>query len=150
AFAVKYDADHPERPFLPPDLFRNDGPWAEVEADNGSTVIAARHVFDFSGRSAFRVFLRFPEGRQATLDYFMTLHDFPKPSVMSRARGGKVETLGLSQGLPQFPVGTQTALVRQLLLVDREGRITATPLTESVQLRVFTTIAPAAAAEQQF
>ena len=30
----------PERPFLPPDLFQKDGPWVEVEVDNGSTVIA--------------------------------------------------------------------------------------------------------------
>jgi hypothetical protein len=50
------------------------------------------------------------------------------------------DLLVLNPELPQFPVGTQAALVRQMLVVDSEGRITNTRVTESVQLRVFRTI----------
>jgi hypothetical protein len=139
AFAEKYDPDHPERPFLPPDLFQNGGPWVEIQTDNGSRVTASRHVYDFGARSAFRVFLRFPEGRRATVAYFPRLRDFPRPWVFTRKQGRKQDELVLSPDLPQFPAGTQAALVRQMLLIDREGRIAITRVTESVQLRVFRT-----------
>ena len=46
----------------------------------------------------------------------------------------------LNPDLPQFPVGTQAALVRQMLLLDREGRIATTGVTESVQIRIFRAI----------
>lgn len=140
AFAEQYDSDHPELPFLPPDLFRNAGPWVEVEIDNGSVVAATRHVFDFGARSAFRVFLRFPAGRDAIDAYFNKLRDFPEPWVITREDGRTRDSLVLSSKLPQFPAGTQTALVRQMLLVDHMGRIVTTRVTESVQLRVFRVI----------
>jgi hypothetical protein len=38
--------------------------------------------------------------------------------------------------LPQFPVGTQLAFVRQMALIDHEGNFTPTRITEQVQLRV--------------
>ncbi len=73
------------------------------------------------GRSAFRVFLRFSEGRKATVAYFAKLSDFPRPLLLIREPNRRKETLALSPDLPQFPVGTQTALVRQMLLIDNEG-----------------------------
>jgi hypothetical protein len=140
AFAEQHDADQPERPFLPPDLFQKDGPWVEVEIDNGSVVTASRHALDFGGRSCFRVFLRFPQGHKATVAYFDKLRNFPRPWVLTRERNQQHDTLVLNAELPQFPVGTQTALVRQMLLVDDTGGIATTPITESVQIRVFRTI----------
>jgi len=140
AFAEKDDPDHPERPFLPADLFQKEGPWVEVQVDNGSQVTASRHVHDFGARSAFRVFLRFPEGRKATVAYFAQLRDVPRPWVHIREPGQKQDTLVLNPELPQFPVGTQAALVRQMLLIDQEGGIRTTPVTESVQIRVFRAI----------
>jgi hypothetical protein len=44
--------------------------------------------------------------------------------------------------VPQFPVGTQVALVRRALLIDSAGRVTPTPLTEQVQLRTYREIGP--------
>ena len=109
---------HPERHFLPPDLLQRDGPWVEVTIDNGSRATASRHVYDFGARSAFRVFLHFPEGRPATVAYFARLRDFPRPWVLTREPGQKRDTLVLNPALPQFPVGAQAALVR------RYGRLT--------------------------
>jgi hypothetical protein len=159
AFAEAYDPDHPECPFLPTDLFQKDGLWVEVEADNGSTVTASRHVYDFGARSAFRVFLRLPQGRKATFDYLAELRDFPRPWVPTREPHSKRDALALNPELPQFPAGTQAALVRQMLLVDKDGRIATTRITDSVQIRVFRAIPkrapeatrrPDAAAEQEF
>jgi hypothetical protein len=140
AFARTHEPTHPERPFLPADLFQKDGPWVEVEIDNGSAVTATRHVYDFGQRSSFRVFLRLPQGRQATIAYFDQLRDFPRPWVMKRERNQKQETLVLNPGLPQFPADTQTALVRQMLVIDKDGRIATTSVTESLQIRVFQSI----------
>jgi hypothetical protein len=140
AFAAKHDPAHPERPFLPTDLFQKDGPWVEVEIDNGSAVTASRHAYDFGARSCFRVFLGLPQGRKATLAYFDTLRIFPRPWVAAREPDPKYDALVLNPELPQFPVGTQTALVRQMLLVDKDGRIATTRVTETVQIRIFRAI----------
>src|SRR5207245_4886827 len=43
----------------------------------------------------------------------------------------------LSTALPPIPLGTQVALVRAMLLVDKGGGIVPSRVTESVQLRVF-------------
>ena len=43
----------------------------------------------------------------------------------------------LSPDIPQFPPGTQVALVRRMVLFDADGKLLTTPMTESVQIRVF-------------
>ncbi len=137
AFAQTHDPDQPKLPFLPPDLLRKDGPWIEVLIDNNSAVTASRHVLDFSARSAFRVFLRLPEGRKATLEYMASLNNFPQPWLPGENPARGRELLRINPELPQFPAGTQVALVRQMLLIDKDGELAATEITESVQLRVF-------------
>ncbi len=42
--------------------------------------------------------------------------------------------------MPQIPAGTMVALVRQMILIDNQGRPTATHLTESVQFRIYRSI----------
>jgi hypothetical protein len=140
AFAAASDSAHPDRPFLPPDLFETDGPWVEVQIDNASRVSATRHVFDFGARSAFRVFLHLPEGRASTIAYFDLLRKTPHPWVLFREPNLTRDTIVITPDLPQFPAGTQTALVRQMILIDDKGRLSPTHVTESVQLRVFRTI----------
>ncbi|MCE9526110.1 MAG: hypothetical protein K8R36_08655 [Planctomycetales bacterium] len=138
SFAEKHDPDHPESPFLPPDLLQKDGLWVEVVIDNSSAVTASRHVLDFGARSAFRVFLRLPAGRKETLAYLKSLNDFPRRWLAGEDQKG--DLLRLNWELPQFPVGTEVALVRQMLLINKDGELAPSSLTESVQLRVFRAI----------
>src|SRR5262249_10433280 len=49
--------------------------------------------------------------------------------------------------LPQWPRGTEVALVRRAMLIDSKGRVVVSPLTESVQLRVLRTRTPALTAK---
>jgi len=94
--------------------------------------IGRAHVGEFSGRSTFLVFVRLPEGRDATLRYVQKLLESPEVRLPSRR-----ESPGFSPlSLPQFPVGTQMALVRQTILVDSEGSFRPTNLVEDVQIRV--------------
>jgi len=157
-FAREYDAANRNRAFLPPDLLQPRGPWVCIKGDWGP--VAESHVIEVSGRSRFFVFVRLPQGRKETLDYFRTLWNFSEPWVKSDL--AQALDPELSPELPQFPVGTEVALLRQMMLIDDSGAVVPSPITESLQIRVYRTITsrhdhnnvtidwPAARTEQDF
>jgi len=118
-FPAAYDHEKPYWSFLPPDLLDEKGPWVAL-GQNAGVPIALQHEDEFS-RSVFLVFLRLPGGRNATLSYLRQLNAVPI----------------ISDHPIQFPVGTQVALLRRMILIDRLGHLKATPLTESLQIRVY-------------
>ena len=99
----------------------------------GGSPIALSHVDFFSGRSVFLIFMRLPEGREATLKYLKTLSDFPKPWLPDPDNPGRVAP---NPNLPEFPAGTQLALVREIVLIDNQGNLQPTNIIEDVQIRV--------------
>jgi hypothetical protein len=117
-------------PFLPPDLLRLDGTWVRLR-DEGPEPLAPSHLHHVDGRSIFLVCLRLPGGRERTLEYLTKIRGFPDPVVLEEG------VPRLNPGLPQFAPGTMVALVRQALAIDDRGDLHATPITESVQLRLF-------------
>ncbi len=142
-FAKGYDPRHRDRPFLPPDLFDLRGPWVPLSTQSAGfepESAAPSHARTFS-RSSFLIFLRLPDGRKATFDYLRALWDFPQPWI-PRPDAGNPEHDQTAENphLPQFPAGTQVALVRQMMLFDNRGNLRGTPITESVQLRVYRAI----------
>lgn len=126
AYPAGYNPAKPEAPFLPP--LRGEGDWVLLASKAGW--LAPDHTETFHGHSAFLVFLHLPGKRQETLNYLEKLRRFPNPRL---ARLGRP----LNPDLPQFPAGTQVALVRKMLLIDADGRLRPTRLTESVRLRVY-------------
>jgi hypothetical protein len=145
AFPAGFDPEHPDRPFLPADLFDPAGPWVLVGGSPDGPPLALAHTRFFGGRSAFLVFLRLPGGRRATRDYLDTLNKAPAPWVVrerKRADGTTEEFADLRPDLPQFPAGTQVALARRMLLVTDQGTLEVSPVTESVQLRVYRRVRP--------
>jgi hypothetical protein len=138
AFAPTFDPAAPDRPFLPADLLDPAGPWVCVGTPRAEGVAAANHARFFGGRSAFLVFVNLPGGRAATGDYLKAVSAFPNPVT----RRSRTDSPSLVDGLPQFPAGTLAALVRRMLLVDARGRVTPTPVTQSVQLRAFLRVRP--------
>lgn len=121
-FAARFDPAREKDSFLPPDLWEPEGPWVLL-GDREGRPLARTHLQFFGGRSTFLVFLRLPEGRDQTVKYLESLRTWSRS--------------GRKRDVPQFPVMTQVALVRKTLLVNDKGEIVVTPLTESVQLRVF-------------
>lgn len=113
AFALEYDPARRSQAYLPPDLFDKDSAWICIE---NRADFHAKAVHD---RSIFLALLQLPGGKKATEQYLQSL----------------------AQGPRQFPVGTKVALLRQALAVDDAGRVTATNVTESLQVRVYREIA---------
>jgi len=139
AFAKEYDAADRERAFLPPDLFGAQSPWVCVQSSPESDAgVAKMHVFNLSGRSSFLVFVRLPGGHKATMDYLQSLWNFPQPWIQEQNPGSDQPVE--NPDLPPFPAGTEFALVRHANVFDSEGEIEASPITESVQIRVYRSI----------
>jgi hypothetical protein len=142
AFAKEYDLADRERAFLPPDLFTPHSPWACIQPSPESDAgVAKMHVFNLSGRSSFLVFARLPGGHKATMDYLQSLWNFPQPWIQEQSPGS--DQAVENPDLPPFPAGTEFALVRRANLFDSEGEIEASPITESVQIRVYRSITTA-------
>jgi hypothetical protein len=135
ALAKEYDSNRRDQSFLPPDLFDPNGPWVALSI-RGGDLIAPGHVNAFSGRSVFLVFMRLPEGRTATLDYLKSLASFRNPWLLDSETRRPVP----NPAVPQFPAGTQLALVRRLVLIDANGAFQRTNIVEDVQIRVHRTL----------
>ncbi len=118
-YPAKFDAEHPERPYLPVDLSLDDkSDWVIVRA--ASTGLSApQHNRFVEGKSVFLTLLRLPGPRKKTEDY---LADMP---------------VDREKGFQPLPDGSQVALVRRMLLPDDKGELRPTPLIEDVRLRIF-------------
>jgi len=125
---------------FPRGLAAADGPWQLVGRPYGPA--ATEHVTDFGGRSVFLVFVKFPGGREAALGYLKELREFTPALVYLEEMqpSGPRLLLRTNPATPQFPAGTQWALVRRLCLIDDSGEIRASPLAESVQVRSYAAI----------
>jgi hypothetical protein len=125
-YATAYDSEHPERPFLPADLFDEKGPWVRFHDASTPEPMARRHFAGAGGRAVHIIFLRLPGGRAASEQYLKELR---------RAESHLKEAA--HDSAKQFPPGTMVALVRRALTVDRSAKVRVTPLTEQVQIRVY-------------
>jgi len=136
-FPKEYDPLHPDRAFLPADLFDPHGPWVPIQRTGPP--VAEQHVLFFMGRSRFLIFIRLPGGRKATYDYLRALWESNQP--LEASTPASPPQTGFNPLLPSFPAGTQVALVRQMTMFDDQGNLRAAPLTESVQIRLYRTVA---------
>jgi hypothetical protein len=140
AFPQSYDPGRREAGFLP-DLFKADGAWVCM-GQQQERPIAQVHLEFFRGRSVFLVFLRLPGGRNETLAYLEQLRKVPSRWVPIPGFPADSSSRMRSPRPPQFPLGTQVALVRQMVLISDQGKFVPTRVTETVQLRVYRAINP--------
>src|SRR5438445_12399963 len=120
-FPAAYDPANPSQAFLPPDLFDTRGPWVCLGAPDHD-LAAPLHALSFTARSIFFVFARLPGGRAATLAYFKQLAEMKLPLFVRMQEPGWPQPMDVwNPKVPQFPVGTEFALVRKLVLPDRDG-----------------------------
>ena len=138
-FAKDLDPQHPEIAFLPPDLFDSNGSWVQIGGSDGG-LVAPMHVENMSGRSVFRVFIRCPGGRKATLSYLQTLNLYRTPWELKPAEiatryptheSVRWDPFQLNTETPQFPDGTIVALVRQMMVINDRFEPELTPITQA-------------------
>jgi hypothetical protein len=128
-------------PDLPRGLFAPDGEWITARShDSAFGLLASLHTDAFNGHSVFLVMVRLPQGRQKTVDYLNSLRDFEGPLVYAQLQMDHARRLVINPDVPQFPVGTEWALVRRLCVIDSQRRIRPTSLIESIQLRRYDSI----------
>jgi hypothetical protein len=145
-FAADFDPGRPDLAFLPPDLLDTNGRWVEIGED-GLGAVTPFHLQMLSGRSVFRVFIRCPGGRDATLSYLDSLNLYPtpwgfKPAAIAtrtypRPSKERWNPLRLDRATPQLPQGTIVALVRQMMVINGQLKPSPTSVTQKVQFRVF-------------
>ena len=136
SFAAQYRPDSTDTPFLPPELFLTGGPWVAIGPSDRPAATSHLADFAFAGRSVFLVFMHLPEGHEATIAYLQKLKEFPQPWILN-PDGVRPNQIVPNPDLPQFPAGTELALVRRMVLIDNQGKLTPTPITESAQFRVY-------------
>jgi hypothetical protein len=133
-------------PDLPHGLFDTNGDWVNLAADlwENEIEIAPAHDHGFGGCSPFLVFMRTPRGRAAATNYLYQLDTFQRVWVYETNQfPGPYfhQYLDFSRDLPQFPAGTEFALVRRMCVIDADGRIVPTPIVVSIQKRHYLAIA---------
>jgi hypothetical protein len=124
---------------LPHGLFQREGEWVILTGAE----TAPRHVQNFGGRSTFHVLLRLPGRRAATLAYLERLRSFERPWIYVESPPEWGYPIEMNPAMPQFPPGTEWALVRRMRVIDPSGAIQSTPVIESIQLRRYVVV-PAA------
>jgi hypothetical protein len=110
--------------FALPDSSSN---WLLIGRDDAGPV-APIHSSYFS-RSLFLVYMKLPPGRLAASTYLESMRAYSR----KHSPGDDCQSHPCSP--PQFPVGTELALVRRAILIDTSGKPVVSPVTESVQLR---------------
>jgi hypothetical protein len=101
-FPADFQTDQPQDAFLPIDLFQPDSAWIPMGREDGPIAMSHTNEFPFFGRSVFLVFVRSPDGRDASLDLIESLNTQPQ-SVLT--------------------MGIDVTLVRRMLLIDNEGKL---------------------------
>ena len=90
------------------------------------------HTRAFRGRSYFRVFYRFPEGRQQLEEYLKKV----EAVGVDWKTAGQNGFIQLKPDAPQLPAGTEVSLVQFLMALDTNLQPVPTSLVESVRVMV--------------
>ncbi len=136
-FSPTHEFD-PRRDYLPPRILSDAEEWQELDfyqpklSEDIERRFVFLHTYAFRGRSYFRVFYRFPEGRRQLEDY---LQQVDAVGIDWRA-SGQHGSMTLKSDAPQIPAGTEVALLQFLIALDPNLKPVPTSLVESVRVIV--------------
>ncbi len=125
--------------YLPAGLLARPDEWVEVDFfqpnlhEDLYDRFITLHSRSYRGRSYFRIFYRFPEGRRQLTAYLKNLE---KTGIDWR-QAAQDGFILLKKDAPQIPVGTEVALVQFLVTLDDRLRPTPTKIVESIRHRLF-------------
>lgn len=116
--------------------------WVNINVEQSidDEMTAQAHTKYFGARSVFTVMFRHADGRNAATNYLAQLRAFsPVWTWRTNSDFQRLDPI-LNESMPQFPPKSQWALLRRMCVVDTVGKIRATPVVETVQLRTFTKV----------
>lgn len=140
-----FDATHdndPARNYLPLYLLTDRQEWPELDFhqpqrhEDIERRFVFLHMLAFRGRSYFRVFYRFPDGRTQLEAYLKDLDEHWVDWKFSALNGH----MRLKPDTPQIPAGTEVSLVQFLIALDPDLNPVPTPLVETVRLVVYKSV----------
>jgi hypothetical protein len=137
-FAARHDFDCLSN-YLPPGLLTAPNEWVEIDNEPPSSHHDKREgqlaytSWSIRGRSYHRIFWRFPEGRQAVEDYLRYLQREGLDWEKSVRQG----FIALKPDVRQIPVGTETAIVQFMVVLDEELNPVPTRVAELVHVNVY-------------
>lgn len=149
---VAYNPVNRQKVFLPPDLWKNHGPWVLLGNNPEGKPAAILHAQQLGGASDFFVFLSLPGGRDDTVRLLEQLRILNYIQEERQFRYLKRQGIDLVfvPDLPPVdekkfetwlyassPIGTRVALVRQMRVLSTSGYDYPTRIIESVQIRVY-------------
>jgi len=143
AYPLNYDSNNPFDPFFPSRILDRKGPWVCLDEKYHILPPAEVHSIRVAWRSAFHVLIRLPEGRKQTLKYIESLANFRNQWVYEQPERKlwkpdyTSDDINIDPNTPQFPIGTQFALVQQALLISDEGKLIPSPIILTIQLRTY-------------
>jgi hypothetical protein len=125
--------------YLPTGLLTNADEWVEIDFFQPNTHedlydrFITLHAREYKGRSYFRIFYRFPGGRKQLEAYLAKLNAIGVDWRQAAQDG----FILLKKDAPQFPDGTEFALVQFMLVLDDKLKPTPTKIVESVRHRIY-------------
>jgi hypothetical protein len=141
-FASRHEFDCQSN-YLPPGLLTRPEEWVEIDNSSESLPHYKEEgqidyvAWSIRGRSYYRIFWRFPGGRQAVEDYLKYLRE-EGVDWEKTARSGRIL---LKPDVRQIPVGTEAAIVQFLIVLDDRLVPVPTRLVESLRLSVYKNVA---------
>ncbi len=131
-----------ERNYLPPGLLTQPEEWVEVDFhqpnlhEDISDRFVTLHAQSLQGRSYYRIFYRFPQGRPQLVEYLKSLNE-AGIDWKQAANDGFVR---LRKDAPPIPVGTEVVLLQLMMTINDQLQPVPTKIVESFQFRVFRNI----------
>ena len=128
--------------YLPHSLLERSDEWVEIDfyfPDMHEDIMdrfISLHARSFMGRSHYRIFYRFPEGRKQVVAYLSDL----KEQGIDWKHAAQFGFIRLRKDAPQIPVGTEVLLLQQMIAMDDQLRPVPTSIVESVQIRAYRNI----------
>jgi hypothetical protein len=125
--------------YLPHGLLTNRAEWVEIDFyfpkmhEDIMDRFVSLHARSLQGRSHYRIFYRFPKGRQQAVDYLKSLEELE----IDWKRAAQFGFLPPLTNGPPTPVGTEVALLQLMMSMDEQLQPVPTRIVESFQFRVF-------------
>lgn len=125
--------------YLPHGLLTKPDEWVEIDFyyPNMHEDIMDRfislHARSLQGRSHYRIFYRFPKGREHVVVYLKELEE----KAIDWKRAAQFGFIPPPTDAPQIPVGTEVVLLQLMMSMDEQLRPVPTRIVESFQFRVF-------------